>query len=218
MSSLTTSARRIGAVAVVLLAIVPAAQASVTRESSRADGGVVVLPDALRADRPSGPVTSDAPWSSAHRADRPSAPVTSDYPWTSAYRAGPTVVVVPVAADAADRVAPAARPAAPAAIPTHAAPGRHRTVPVAPDAGDRVQKPAPQAADAPDRVPVAQAPVSADAPDRVPAAQAPANDDGGLSWPTVLIVAFLAAAASVGIAAVLRRTLRGPGTASPSGR
>ncbi len=64
----------------------------------------------------------------------------------------------------------------------------------------------------------APAPVSADAPDRVPVAQAPASDDGGLSWPTILVVAFLAAAASVGIAAVLRRTLRGPSAATPSGR
>jgi len=74
------------------------------------------------------------------------------------------------------------------------------------------------AADAPDRVGRAPVPVSADSPDRVPVAQAPAGDDGGLSWPAILIVAFLAAAASVGIAAALRRTHRGQSAASPSGR
>jgi len=61
MSTFTTSARRIGAVAVVLLALVPAASATVPHESGRADGGVAALPEPLRVDRPSGPLAPGAP-------------------------------------------------------------------------------------------------------------------------------------------------------------
>ncbi len=184
MSRFTPIARRAAVAAVVLAALVPAAHATVPRDPATNDGTAVVLPEALRADRPSGPLASGAPGAvqAAAGADRVQ------------------FHAIPTAADAGDR-----------------APGRVRTpAPVAADAGDRVHKPVPQSADARDRVRT-PAPVSADAPDRVPVAQAPA-DDGGLSLPTVLLVALLAAAASVGIAMLLRRGLRGAGTANPSGR
>ena len=63
--------------------------------------------------------------------------------------------------------------------------------------------------------------VAADAADRVVFHAIPTNvhaadpaDDRGLSLPTVLVVGLLAAAASLGIAMLLRRGLRGKRTAS----
>ena len=190
MSRFTTTARRAGLAAVVLVALVPAAHATVPHESTGADGTGVVLPEALRADRPSGPLGPVAPVASG----APGAPGAVQRTQAAAPAAIPTV---PVAADAGDR-----------------APGRHRTPTMGVGPHSRVPATAPVAADAGDRV-RGSVPVSADAPDRVPVAQAPA-DDGGRSWPTVLLAVLLAAAAAVGIVTVLRRVLNRPGAATPS--
>ncbi len=67
--------------------------------------------------------------------------------------------------------------------------------------------------------------VAADAAERMVFHAIPTNvhaadpaDDGGLPLPTVLVVGLLAAAASLGIAMLLRRGLRGKRTASALSR
>ena len=186
------------------------------RESSVLDGGVVVRPRrSAPTARPAPRVLAATETSGAPRRPPLRGPRRPTTPGRRRTSSNP-VAVVPVRRDAAHRVAPAARPAAPRLIPTQRgagpAPDRHadrrRAPQPPPHAGAcRGRRARPRRA----RARAGQRRRARPRAGR--AGPCWLYGTGGLSVDAA--VAFLAAAASVGIA-VMIRTPRGPSAASPA--